>query len=309
MKRDTMRLALAALALSVAVSCANQEAMRAPEAPLAETPKTFTAYSRMLARQVTFNLDVLFPPGDGPFPVIILMHGCAGIAPGAQTIPSWRSFFLDNGYATVALESNLARGWPRDICQRAEESSTTAQLDRTAEAYAAARILRRLPSIRKDGIIVMGFSHGGGAALYLASNMAPKYWSRIGYQHAVEPINAVISHYPWCGRTENPIRFSNQPVTAPTLLQIGALDAWTPVEYCRALYEARGPRSNGRLELRVFEGAHHSFDNGAPVREGIGCGGPNGACGIPVRSGHNEDAFQQSRRNVAAFLSKHFGVR
>ena len=294
-------IGLALAIIAALCGCAAPE----PEPPLSEPPKSFSAYSKMVGREVTFEVDLLLPFGQGPHPVVILMHGCAGIAPGAQTIPGWRRFFFDQGYATLVLESNLSRGWPRDICLLKDQSSVEAQQDRTAEAYAAARMLRRLPSIRKDAIVVMGFSHGGGTALYIASNMAPQYWAQAGRQRAVEPINAVISHYPWCGTAANPIRASTQPVTAPTLLQIGSLDAWTPVEYCRALYDARGPRSNGKLELRVLEGAYHSFDSGGPIREGTGCGGPQGACGVPVKYGHSEAAFEQAKRNIIQFLNRH----
>lgn len=272
-----------------------------------ETPKTFTAYSKMLFRDVTFEVNLMTPEGPGPHPAVILMHGCAGNHWTSQTMLNWRKFFNAENIATLVLESNLARGWPQNICSKQPEITDAGQFDRTAEAYAAIRMLRTLPRIKKDAIVVMGLSHGAGTGLFLADSRVKQYWGSVGKMGVIEPPNAIIAHYPWCGGTpQNPFRASSDPITVPLLIQIGALDNWTPTAFCEDMYAKRGPISGGKFELRVLAGAHHSFDTGQPVREFVGvCGGARGGCGVTVQSGHHDPAFEQSKANIRDFLKRH----
>jgi dienelactone hydrolase len=83
--------------------------------------------------------------------------------------------------------------------------------------------LQSLPNIAKGPIGLIGFSHGGGAALAAASSF-----------------DAVVAFYPWC----------SGPVPANTLVLIGSADDWTPAARC----------SGDAANLKVYAGATHSFD-------------------------------------------------
>jgi dienelactone hydrolase len=94
---------------------------------------------------------------------------------------------------------------------------------RAGDAIAAKAYLQSLPNIAKDRIGLVGFSHGGGAALAAASSF-----------------NAVVAFYPWC----------NGAVPSNTLVLIGSADDWTPAGRC----------SGDAANLKVYANATHSFD-------------------------------------------------
>jgi hypothetical protein len=65
------------------------------------------------------------PDGAGPFPAVLLLHGCHGLVPIVlRTSPDWASFLNAHGYATLIVDSFT----PRDlhlICSgRADQSGS-----------------------------------------------------------------------------------------------------------------------------------------------------------------------------------------
>ncbi len=269
---------------------------------LAQVPETFTVYSRMIARDVTFKVDLDVPSGEGPFSAVILLHGCGSLSP-SRAPANWRRAFREMGYATMIIDSFPPRGWPSSICPKEPEIGWQGQNDRTAEAFGAARLLRGLPFIKKNGIVLMGFSHGAGTVLYVAQR-DDAYWTSRGYGHQIERFDALIANYPWCGTEKHFFRTERRPIETPLAILIGDGDNYTPVEFCVAYEAARAPSSNGNVSLKVYAGTLHSFDSGLPPTIGTGCGGPNGGCNVRVSFGHNETAFRQAQKDVAAFLKE-----
>jgi dienelactone hydrolase len=90
------------------------------------------------------------------------------------------------------------------------------------------------------------------------------------------------------------------------MVAMGALDDWTPVAQCQALFD-RIVSGRDLLEAHVYPNAHHSFDAlGLPVRylEGVGNRSkPGGCCG--AHYGANEAAWKAFVADVKAFLARH----
>jgi dienelactone hydrolase len=86
----------------------------------------------------------------------------------------------------------------------------------------------------------MGGSHGGFTTLVTLS--------RPGSGFA-----AAVALYPRCGFTPN-----LRP-DVPLLILIGELDDWTPAKECL-------PLAGERVTVKVYPGAHHSFDSPRPKR-------------------------------------------
>lgn len=162
------------------------------------------------------NYELLTPQGGGPFPAVVVMHGCDGINANTR---AWAQRLVGWGYAALIVDSFRSRGL-NNVCNRGAILPPSV---RAADAIAAKNYLRSLPNIAKSRIGLIGFSHGGWAALAASS-----------------AFSAVVAYYPLCsGR-----------VPANTLVLIGSADDWTPSQRC----------SGGGANLKVYSGATHAFD-------------------------------------------------
>ena len=83
---------------------------------------------------VVISGELLFPQGTGPFPAVILAHGCGGIL-GAER--GWAAILREWGYATFVIDSFLGRSL-REVCTNPETLTST---QRIPDAYGALRIL------------------------------------------------------------------------------------------------------------------------------------------------------------------------
>src|SRR5262249_31132444 len=89
------------------------------------------------------------PPGDGPFPAVVLLHTCAGIG---GHLGDWTGRLLAEGYAVVTVDSFSPRGI-RNNCT----SPPPVSLDEvTADAFAAMRHLGSVPHIASGKVAVVG---------------------------------------------------------------------------------------------------------------------------------------------------------
>ena len=79
---------------------------------------------------------------------------------------------------------------------------------------------------------------------------------------------------------------------------------WTPAEPCRRLAEtARATGEPG--VLKIYPGAHHSFDSANPVRYVPTRINPSSPTGRGATTGGNAEAWSDSIREVAAFFDRH----
>lgn len=184
--------------------------------------------------EVTGLLDK--PAGAGPFPAVVLLHGCAGLY---DLHREWARALVAEGFVALRVDSFSPRGIT-EIC-----TDIRRPVPRKADTLGALAYLERQPWVDGERLAVMGWSHGAGVALALDRDYAlpARYRQRL---------RAVVALYPWCpsGRA----RF-----VAPVLILIGAADDWTPAERCRDL--AAGATAAGRpIALTVYPGATHSFD-------------------------------------------------
>jgi dienelactone hydrolase len=94
------------------------------------------------------------PPGLGPFPVVILLHNCAGID-GSASLPIWAQLLWSRGYAALRPDSFTARGYG-NVCANVQVRPA----ERAQDVFAAADLLAVRPDVRPDQIAVLGLSHG-----------------------------------------------------------------------------------------------------------------------------------------------------
>jgi dienelactone hydrolase len=175
------------------------------------------------------------PDGDGPFPAVVLFHGCGGILlkrdnPWAERLSNW-------GYVALQVDSFRPRGVTSVCADRSSNSRFIPK--RVRDAYDAKDYLSGLSFVDRNRIGVMGWSHGGWATL------------RTLFEKERDPFRAAIAFYPWC---DVPMADLNAPLSILT----GDADDWCPAQRCIS----RMPSGNSTHEvtLKVYPHAHHDFD-------------------------------------------------
>ena len=160
---------------------------------------------------------------------------------------------------------------------------------RVADAYEALAYLRALPYVDGAHVGVMGGSHGGSTTL-----------ATIEKQHGFA---AAIALYPGCNARP---RWTKEYVpTAPLLILSGELDDWTPAAPCVALAESANRAHAFPVSIKVYPGAHHSFDNASPIRFNPARVNRNAPTGRGATTAGNPEAWADSRREVAAFFARY----
>ena len=229
--------------------------------------------------KVTLTGDIYRPSGDGPFPAMVLLHGCSGIVPSQM---AWAQWFQARGYVALVLDSFEGRGLKR-LCG---DSSPLTGGARAVDVYAAARYLGGLPYVDRDRIGALGWSHGGWTVLRAAA---------LEGSYPGVSIKALIAFYPYCGDV------AVYRSRVPLLMLLGAEDNWTPAEPCITL--AEGARRDGLdVTAVVYPNAHHGFDASALTRPVVIADARRGA-GATVA--YNPAAHADAERQVEQFLAAH----
>lgn len=232
----------------------------------------------------SFILDArLFEPrGAGPFPAVVLMHGCSGWH--GSNITDWASWFVKRGFVALMIDSFGQRGVD-GVCGSPTTAHPTPRT-RAQDARGARDYLSQLPSVDARRIVLMGFSHGGTSAVVAAGANGGRNASGGGHRFA-----AVVALYPWCGL--GPGAFS-EPVL-PTLIVVGEDDDWTPAALCLEREE-----TYETLDVHVVPGATHSFDLFRWKGEPVSSRNFRGHKLVPSRS-----ATKEARKTVDGFLRAH----
>jgi dienelactone hydrolase len=180
------------------------------------------------------------PPGAGPFPVVILLHGCGGLGSSQRL---WAKRLNDWGYATFTLDSFGPRG-VRSVCAPLAQSSVSPE-DRASDVISAALWLRGQPGIDPDRIAVLGNSHGGATAAWVTQAVYEKRYPGL--------LKASIDYYGACRNPET-------QGTVPLLVLAGESDDWGhPALTCHTF--ARKLRPDQPFEVQTYPNVVHSFDN------------------------------------------------
>jgi dienelactone hydrolase len=241
-------------------------------------------------------IQVMKPDGAGPFPAVVILHDCSGLGPRSSGSPArWANELLRQGYVIVIPDSFTTRGHAGGVCTNPSPSrNEVSPRRRVPDAQEALAYARALPYVDGAHVGVMGGSHGGSTTL------ATMVDSHSGFAVG-------IALYPGCGVRYGDWRPGTAGVykpVAPLLILSGALDDWTPAEPCRQLAEIS--RSAGYpIAIKIYPGAHHSFDSDRPIRYVEARVNANAPGGRGATTGGNPEAWADSIREVTAFFRKH----
>lgn len=213
------------------------------------------------------------PDGEGPFPAIILMHGCGGMARWNEI---WFRRLVDWGYVVLDMDSFGPRGIEHGVCFKADH--VAGPFSRALDAHGANAFLATLPFVAPKRIGILGMSHGGTSVLQAINRSTT---TRIGG----EPFRAALALYPSCDPNTQP--------DAPILILIGELDNWTDPKSCER-YLAKLGRDHD-VTVEVYPGAYHVFD----------IAGVNSLVRGHYILRYDREAAEDAIRRVRAFLGKH----
>src|SRR5262245_2659430 len=253
MRRWTFLLGLAA---AVATSCTPALKDLKPSLDANDSGKLWFATAGTLRRSpdgsrfvpgdaVVLSGELGFPSGTGPFPALVVAHGCGG---NGAVDAEWARLLRGWGYATFVLDSFGGRGLT-EVCTNARLLMGT---QRIPDAYGALRALATHPRIDAGRVALMGFPHGG--ILTLEASTA---WARETFAPDGRPVfRAFFPFYPYC----NTIFPERAHLAAPLRIHIGELDDWTPARSCVRLVQML--KASGQdADITVYPGAHHGFPN------------------------------------------------
>jgi dienelactone hydrolase len=245
--------------------------------------------------------EIYNPEGSGPFPAVVMLHDCSGLGPNSSGAPGrWAKELVAHGYVVIVPDSFTTRGFPNGVCTDSSRGPRVAPLQRARDAHAALAHLRTLAYVDGGRVGVMGGSHGGSTTLLALLPLRGLTAGRPGFA-------AAVALYPGCATPAGKLIGDSSGIyrpRAPLLILVGELDDWTPAEPCRKLVEG-AQKAGYTVAIKVYPGAHHSFDSSSPPRYVAARLNANSPTGHGATTGGNAQAWADSIREVLAFFGRH----
>jgi dienelactone hydrolase len=219
------------------------------------------------------------PTGAGPWPAIVVLHGCGGVSSRTSV---WGKRLADWGYLALVLDSFTSRG-VKSVCTTPGVVTPNMRVADVADAIDS---LAQRADVEKGRFGVIGFSHGGSTAIRATQK---------GFDLAKRGLVASVAYYPGC----NPA--FDREVDVPLLILIGDQDDWTRADRCRTL-QASGFVKPGLVEAVYYPDAVHAFDSNVKDRTVAGRGGKQHRLAYdPIAA---PDAEARTRAFLAKYLSR-----
>jgi dienelactone hydrolase len=233
------------------------------------------------------------PDGNGPFPSVIALHGCDGLAGRSEPVllryRDWAEQLLKAGEAVLLPDSYGSRELGSQCHTR--ESRVLARRDRVADIMASRQWLVEQPWAARDRISLLGWANGASAVLWAVR-------PQLSWRNVEPDFRSAIAFYPDC-RLASGLGWSAR---VPTLVLIGARDDISSPPACRQMIEgARGRSALARIV--VYPDAYHDFDRAnLPLRAVAG----NADAGVAERGhlGTDVEARADSQKRVAEWLAR-----
>lgn len=248
----------------------------------------------------TIPAEELRPEGPGPFPAVVLLHGCHGVSASTR---EWGRWFRARGYVALIVDSWAARDMTEGLCTpRSVEIPNTERFD---DAVGALRYLHSRPYVDRDRIGAIGWSNGGVFAMAVINGPSLERARRRGVTLPEPGFRAAIAFYPGgC------FSLVHETVVRPLLVLLGAADDWTIPKPCADMVSAMRSRGSDATMV-LYPGAFHYFDvEGQPrtfLADVENRNLPGECCGAMVS--YDAAAATDARHRVAAFFGYHLQTR
>ncbi len=215
------------------------------------------------------------PKGQGPFPAVVYMSGCAGLNNNPSEMMLERNVIdhlLARGVATLIVDPFTVRSEPEGVCADLNSREAFMKFSTRGgnDAAAAVKFVAAMPDIDPNRVFLQGYSFGAISSLFALDPKTPS-------THSAK-IAGLVAYYPYC--------WDGVETSTPTLVLIGEKDDWTPAALCEAIED------KPNFEVVVFPNSTHSF--GSPM------GGPVDYLGHHIV--YNEKTALEAQLRADAFL-------
>jgi len=240
----------------------------------------------------TLKAQLFKPAGEGPFPTVIALHGCGGLATRSDPVQAryreWAARLLKDGQAVLLPDSYASRGLGPQC--RVKEVQVKARRERVEDIVAARHWLVQQPWVVHDRISLLGWANGASALLWAVRPQLPRDGSA--------DFRSAIAFYPDC-RISSGLGWSAR---IPTLLLIGAKDDVSSPPACRQMIDGARGRS-ALTRIVIYPDAYHDFDRAnLPVH--LAAGTVDAA--VPDRGhlGGDPEALADAQKLVEEWLAR-----
>jgi dienelactone hydrolase len=292
-RRTPLLLLLALILLAVTAGCGGDGSSEAAEAPGpaatdptptdspydydADAPVKLRDLGRVNTKSKLRISDVVFagadghavtgylltPPGKGPYPAVVYLHGSGGSRADLVGLASW---LAARGAVALTIDSPFVGEQQQGTGMEALRQERDLAVRGVIDTRRAVDALRSLPQVDDDRIGLVGFSAGARSAAIVAG-VEPRYSSVVLWSGGSEPVGAYTSQLPTELRLAagsllsdvDPLRWIAGS-KSKLLFQDGRTDAVVPRTALDRLYvaapepkEIRWYRAGHELNARAYE--------------------------------------------------------
>lgn len=107
----------------------------------------------------------LTPSGPGPFPTVLIFHGCGGVR---DHLRWYARAAVEAGWGALIVDSFAARGWSRSFAKHLVCTGLLLRGGaRAADVLAAVRFAGETPAVDSGRLVLAGWSHGAWSIMDL----------------------------------------------------------------------------------------------------------------------------------------------
>lgn len=245
-------LGLVILGLAAAVAVAYLTLVRYPTFL---EPAARASHAQMMAP----GLHLVTPSGPGPFPTVLLIHGCGGLRAASGPNPimdEYAASAVEAGWAAAILDSYAPRGWPAPWARTRVCTGMRLQgFRRAADVLAGVDLLRADPKVDARHLRIASWSHGGWAVGDLVTLRDPGDGS---FSATMAGVEGVYFTYPFCAFPAQGAR-RDWTWRGDVRFVFAENDTVQNAVGCLPMLE-RARRAGSKVEMEIFPGVTHAFD-------------------------------------------------
>lgn len=207
--------------------------------------------ARSGASMVELETTIFKPPGDGPFPLVVMNHGKEPGDPHDQKRDRFLAFseeFVKHGYAVVVpMRSGFSEStgeYREDGCNMTQNGHWQAD-----DLHGALEYFREQPWVDKERIIVAGQSYGGLATMAFGTHQFPGVRGLINFAGGLRSDGGTCE---WRGELVTAFAEYGAKSTLPSLWFYGQNDSYFNHELANRMHNAY-VTSGGNARLVAFD--------------------------------------------------------